>query len=183
MDYESKRPQFEGLLGEYIADLEQTCGISSLPGPVVPSQVTHGTIHSFNQKRHMLSNEFLCAQGFPCIPEACKCKYTLPWQSLIDNCELSSCELKFIAGNAMHLAILHAWTLYWLSSIRKYDECSLMFSAHHLLNSSLDVDSDLMESTEQSTVETEKQEFTTSEKQESINSLAGRDQQIARAGA
>ena len=137
MEYDDKRELHEGLCGEYIADLEQQYGQASMPGPVIPSQVTHGTVFSWNEGRHLLGIEHLLAQGFPTVPAA-KSKYSLPWQAMIDNKQISKGELIHLAGNAMNLCVLHAWTLYWMSSIQKYDDTHLMFSPLALFNGESD---------------------------------------------
>ena len=61
--YESARPQREGLAGHYMVDLDHNISFGPRSGPEMPALDTHPTIYSFQMERLVLAEEMLAAQG------------------------------------------------------------------------------------------------------------------------
>ena len=117
-DYAKKRDEQAKRTGKqqgaYFADLEQHCARgSSTPGPLIPTQLTHGTIHAFSSDRIMLTSELFLAHGFNFFPEATGCMHGSRVAGFLRSLGLK--QQRELLGNGWHLPTLAAWTMYVLS--------------------------------------------------------------------
>ena len=116
-DYESFRAD-SGNPDAWYADLEQSAkNGASTPGQVVPSLLTHGTIHSWTAKRALLVEELFVAHGYNLFPERTGCP---------ELCKIAPClstlqvkNRKLLLGNGWHLPMLSSWMFYILSQVIK----------------------------------------------------------------
>ncbi|CAE7249489.1 unnamed protein product [Symbiodinium natans] len=98
----------------WFADLDQTLGAgTSTPGQVLPSALTHFTIHSWAAKRMVLNKEVYLAHGYNTYPEATR--WPIPFQAQDHVLSLSSSSQKQLVGNGWHLPTMASWIFYVLA--------------------------------------------------------------------
>ena len=122
-EYEEERRKFGHR--SWFADLEQSCNRgASTPGLILPSQLTHGTVHAWSKGRIMLAKEIFLAHGYNMYPD----KTGNP-----NGCRIAQCLeampprlQKELLGNGWHLPLVGAWTMYCLMNcVRLNRECSI----------------------------------------------------------
>lgn len=84
----------------------------------VPGLLKHGCLWSDEANcgmgRSATVNEFLSMQGYPSIPEAHGDLFEVPW---LADADLSPCEIKALAGNAMHIHVFFIVVLWFMSCV------------------------------------------------------------------
>ena len=120
-EYDAQRCAEQGVAGSsaYFADFEQNPGHgASTPGAVIPSTLTHGTLHAWTANRPVLTQELLLAHGFHVYGE----RTTWPLQCQIkDYLQSLSVSQQKLVGNGWHLAVIASWTMYVLSHTVRMD--------------------------------------------------------------
>ena len=111
----------------FIADLQQNIGCGPSPGCLLPTLVTHGSLHSWKKRRCLTPEEHLAAQGVQVKPVPGSNVPSL-MSDLIRQRLLSRAEMKRLAGNAMHQATVASIVLYSLATLkRRASVSSLLF--------------------------------------------------------
>ena len=114
--HSSVRSEAQGLTGAMLADLERTAEYEK-PGPFFPHLLRHGWVHSWVKGVAAMGKEHLATQGIPSGPLLQAARYRAPFQSLLENNELSESTLKRICGNGMHIPSLTSFLFYGLSRL------------------------------------------------------------------
>jgi hypothetical protein len=75
----------------------------------------------------MIPLEHLSTMGLPVFPEMqSHCGYTVPFQRMLDNRDLSSAQVKALAGNAISIPVIGAVFMYCLMNFQ-YRESDPVF--------------------------------------------------------
>ncbi|CAE7827714.1 unnamed protein product, partial [Symbiodinium necroappetens] len=107
----------------WFADLDQNMGKgASTPGPVLPSCLTHGTLHAWSVGRLVLNAERFLAHGFNMYPQKTGWPLACGIQSELRS--LTSSQQQLLLGNGWHLPTLACWVFYVLSHTVKIDRIS-----------------------------------------------------------
>ncbi|CAE7378643.1 unnamed protein product [Symbiodinium sp. CCMP2592] len=120
--------------GAWYADLEQNPGHgASTPGPILPSALTHGTLHSWSANRPMLPMEQYVAHGWNVFADRTSWKH---------GCEIlpalqkrSMCQQKKMLGNGWHLPVIASWWFYCMCHSVKLDRAASIQPERTLLRS------------------------------------------------
>ena len=113
--YEKARPEREDLAGNYLVDLDHDVGYGPASGPVLPALDTHPTIYSFQGGRLLLPQELLAAQGVDMFPAMAVTRPVSPLRDVFSS--FSANDLRFFAGNSMHVPTLGAWLMYAMGNV------------------------------------------------------------------
>ena len=98
----------------FFADLEQTpVRGASTPGPLLPSLLTHGTVHSFNPDRLVTPRELYLAHGYNRCPSQTQCPVPCLLEDFLSS--ISSRESKELLGNGWHLPTMASFFCYILA--------------------------------------------------------------------
>ena len=103
---------------DFFANLENRLGY----GPEaeqgrIPTQVTHGSLHSWGLDRPAVKNEWFAIQGWPIYPDMEKiCGLKVQFSSMIPKMKVT--HVKRLMGNAIHLPLLFKQLVYILSRLR-----------------------------------------------------------------
>ncbi|CAE7244377.1 unnamed protein product [Symbiodinium sp. CCMP2456] len=105
--YENLRQSTQGEDLTWFADLEQNCGAgASTPGRILPSMLTHGTVHAWRASRKMTHRELYQARGYFMKDSSSPIADVLG--------RLSPRVRQLLLGNGWHLAVMGSWLLYIL---------------------------------------------------------------------
>ena len=107
-EYEALRKSTQGEDLTWFADLEQNCGAgASTPGRILPSMLTHGTVHAWRASRKMTHRELYQAHGY----------FTKDSSSPIADVlgTLPHSRRQLLLGNGWHLPVMGSWLLYILA--------------------------------------------------------------------
>ncbi|CAE7036856.1 unnamed protein product [Symbiodinium sp. CCMP2592] len=111
-EYDDLRKSIQGEDLTWFADLEQNCGKgASTPGRILPSMLTHGTVHSWQAQRTLTHRELYQAHGF-FMKDA-----SSPIAKVLE--QMPHSQQQMLLGNGWHLPVMGSWLLYILAhSIR-----------------------------------------------------------------
>ena len=118
--YESARPQREGLAGHYMVDLDHNISFGPRSGPEMPALDTHPTIYSFQMERLVLAEEMLAAQGIDMFEDLAGSRGISPLKDIFSS--FSESELRFFAGNSLHVPTYGAWLMYAMGNVVRRDD-------------------------------------------------------------
>ena len=118
--YESARPQREGLAGHYMVDLDHNISFGPRSGPEMPALDTHPTIYSFQMERLVLAEEMLAAQGIDMFEDLAGSRGISPLKDIFSS--FSESELRFFAGNSLHVPTYGAWLMYAMGNVVPRDD-------------------------------------------------------------
>ena len=126
-DYEKYRAQCveSGQISgkSFFADLDQNLGRgASTPGEVLPSCLTHWTIHAWSAERMVLNQEVYLAHGFNMYPEATGWPVPCSIRDVLKT--LGNSSQKQLVGNGWHLPTLAAFMFYVLAHTVRLDRNS-----------------------------------------------------------
>jgi hypothetical protein len=124
-----RKGQYENLLhvkqslgGSFLADLDHNIGFGPTAGPDMPSLDTHPTIFSWLRGRLATPMELLAAQGVDMYPELSGGRLVSPLRTIFK--KYSSNQVRFMAGNSMHIPTHAVWMLYVISHMVKRSDHS-----------------------------------------------------------
>ncbi|CAE6935695.1 unnamed protein product [Symbiodinium natans] len=104
----------------WFADLEQNLGQgASTPSEMLPSALTHGTLHAWSANRPVLPMEQFLAHGFNVFPDRSKWKRACLMTDALS--DFSSCQQKKLLGNGWHLPVIASWMFYIMAHTVKLD--------------------------------------------------------------
>ncbi|CAE7244378.1 unnamed protein product [Symbiodinium sp. CCMP2592] len=104
----------------FFADLDQNLGRgASTPGEVLPSCLTHWTIHAWSAARMVLNQEVYLAHGFNLYPEATGWPVPCSMRDVLKS--LANSSQKQLVGNGWHLPALAAFMFYVLAHTVRLD--------------------------------------------------------------
>ena len=120
--YKKVQHRLSSLGGAFLADLEQSPGNASSPGPYCPCLLTHGSLMSFEhpgqpQPVIFTAREHMTAQGAHLVESTLHDYPAIQIASSLNS--LSARALKKRAGNGMHFHMIAAWLVFCLSNIRR----------------------------------------------------------------
>jgi len=116
-EYSKLRTQYEGIGGAFLADVQQWPGTAVGSGPLFPTQLTHGSIVSWQHQRLARAMEHVAAQGFHVYPVD-GCSFQSPLRPALQ--EMTESSVKKLSGNGWCLPVLASWMLYvWANCVRK----------------------------------------------------------------
>ena len=118
-EHVANAPLKQSLGGVYIGDIEQRPEMGlSVPGPYFPAQLTHGTVALLHGDRVRLATgkDHLAAMGWHLTEGSTMDHAFSPLLPALHG--RIDTQLKFLAGNAIHLCPLTAWMQYILANVR-----------------------------------------------------------------
>ncbi|CAJ1412420.1 unnamed protein product, partial [Effrenium voratum] len=109
----------------FFADLEQNAGYgSSTAGSILPSCLTHGTLHSWTADRLVTAKELFFAHGFNVFPDEAAWPVQCKVAEILEG--LPSGHQKMLLGNGWHIPTLSSWVFYVLChTVRINRHCSV----------------------------------------------------------
>jgi hypothetical protein len=93
-----------------LADLDHRPGYGPTSGAKFPTCLTHSCVYSWHKRRLALASESLAAQGIDMFPALSGGRKLSPLKQIFDS--LSERDVKFLAGNAMHVPTFTMWMVY-----------------------------------------------------------------------
>ena len=113
--YEKVRAEKQSLTGEFMCDLDHNLDYGPSCGPELPSLDTHARIYSFKAGRLLLGKELVAAQGVDLYQGLAGQRGISPLAQIFD--QLRDPDLRFLAGNAIHIPAFTAWILFCASNV------------------------------------------------------------------
>ena len=119
----SVRGEGRRLEGKFFTDITKVEGCRR-PSELIPCLAQNSKVWSEFHKREALPVEHLVFQGFPAVPAVASAAGALPWAATVGMPpnDVSACEMRSLAGNAMHMGVLGAVMLFAFSSFDLHGE-------------------------------------------------------------